>query len=81
MQPVTTCLAVRGSKIQDELPELQISFLEAVNERCNDLQEFILEKYTIPRDTVIIIFLILHNIASVLKQILLFLLAFDFRYK
>jgi hypothetical protein len=52
MQPVTKLLAIRGNKRKNEFPELHPSFLNTVALKCEQLQDFILEDYSISQEKV-----------------------------
>ncbi|XP_011497861.1 PREDICTED: uncharacterized protein LOC105362194 [Ceratosolen solmsi marchali] len=52
MQPVTKLLAIRGNKRKNEFPELHPSFLNTVALKCEQLQDFILEDYSISQEKI-----------------------------
>ncbi|XP_014213796.1 uncharacterized protein LOC106643254 [Copidosoma floridanum] len=52
LQPVTKFLALRGNKRKNELPELMLSFLKIINKKCTQLEDFILEEYSISREKI-----------------------------
>ncbi|XP_001608169.1 uncharacterized protein LOC100124249 [Nasonia vitripennis] len=52
IQPVTKTVAIRGNKRKSEFPELDQSFLNTLNSKCGNLQELILEDYSILRGNI-----------------------------
>lgn len=59
MQPFTKLVAIRGNKVQNEFSELSLSFLNNVIEKCEKLQNFIVEDFKIPRRKVMNLFLLI----------------------
>lgn len=53
MQPITKLVAIKGNKFENEFPELSLSFLNNVIEKCEKLENFYVEDYKIPRQKVI----------------------------
>lgn len=47
MQPFTKLVAIKGNRVQNEFPELSLSFLNDVIEKCDKLANFIVEDFKI----------------------------------